>query len=68
MFLNSKLDAKRQKPAIEENFLDKLILLKELYDLCDIRRIKYPAISTFNFRQKHCKGFIHFKLDCFYIQ
>ena len=39
-FLNSKLDAKRGKPAIKKNSLAKLIQLKESYDLCDIWRIR----------------------------
>ena len=66
-FLNSKLDAKRGKPAIRKNSLAKLIQLKESYDLCDIWRIRKPVTSTFTFRQKHSAGFIRRRLDYIFI-
>ena len=66
-FLNSKLDAKRGKPAIKKNSLAKLIQLKESYDLCDIWRIRKPVTSTFTFRQKHSAGFIRRRLDYIFI-
>ena len=67
LFLNSNLDAKGGKPAIKKKSLAKLIQLKESYDLCDIWRIRNPVTSTFTFRQKHCTGFIQFRLDYIFI-
>ena len=67
LFLNSKFDAKGGKPAIKKKNLAKLIQLKESYDLCDIWRIRNPATSSLNFRQKHSTGFIHRRLDYIFI-
>ena len=67
LFLHSKLDAKKGKPAIKKKSLAKLIQLKESYDLCDIWRIRNQVTSTFTFRQKHCTGFIQCRLDYIFI-
>ena len=66
LFCNSKLDAKRGKPAVKKSLV-KHIQLKEIYDLFDIWRIRNPVTSIFTFRQKNCKGFIQHRLYYIFI-
>lgn len=62
LFLNSKLDAKRGNPTIRKKALDKLIELKESFDLCDIWRISNMVVSRFAFIQA---GFTTFSSQTF---
>ena len=47
--------------------LDKLVVLKESYDLCYLWRVKNTTSKRFTFTQKHLSGFIQRRLDYTFI-
>ena len=67
LFFNSRLDAAGGNPASKRKSLTKLIELKEVYDLCDIWRIRNITVKQFTFNQQHFSGFIQCRLHYFFI-
>ena len=58
LFFNSKLDATGRNPTLKRKSSVKLIEIKEVYELCDIWRIRNTKVKPFTFTQQHSSGFI----------
>ena len=63
LFFNSKLEAQGENPILKKKSSAKLIEFKEIYDLCDILRVRNAKSKRFTFTQKHSSGFIQRRLD-----
>ena len=63
LFFNSKLEAQGRNPTLKNKSLAKLIEFKEIYDLCNIWRVRNTKSKSFNFPQKHSSGFIQLGLN-----
>ena len=46
--------------------MEKLIKIKELFDLDDIWKLRIPDAKQFSFRKKYAPGFMQRKLDYFF--
>ena len=63
LFFNSKLEVQGGNPTLKKKPLAKLIELKEIYDLCDIWRVRNTKSKGFTFPKKYSSGFIQRRLD-----
>ena len=54
LFLDSVLEGEGGSLVLKKYSVSKLIEFKEIYNLCDISRIRNANEKRFTFRQKHC--------------
>ena len=66
-FFNLSLESCGGNPRIKNNSIAKFIEIKELFDLCDIWRVRNRTLKRYTFRQKHFSGFIQRRLDYIFI-
>ena len=67
LIMASKLDAQGGNPTIKKKSLDKLLKLRDNYDLCDVWRVRNTKSKRCTFAQKHSLGFNQRRLDCMFI-
>ena len=67
LVLDTTLEVKAGSPCLKIKSVEKLIKIKERFDVCDIWRPRNPDSNQFTFRQKHASGFIERMLDYFFI-
>ena len=67
LFFDDTCDAKGGKPSLKQKSIAKLIKIFEIYDLCDIWRIRNSKKKVFTFRQHQFSGLIQRRLDYFFI-
>ena len=53
LFLDSVLEGEGGSLVLKKYSVSKLIEFKEIYNLCDIWRIRNANVKRFTFRQKH---------------
>ena len=63
VFLHLKLDAQGGNPTLKNEHLAKLIEFKEIYELCDIGRVRNTNSKWFTYIKKHSSDFIQHKLN-----
>ena len=54
-------------PKLKKGSITKFTEIKEKFDLCDIWRVRNPKNQRFTFRQNHKSGFLHRRLDYFFV-
>ena len=63
---SSKLEVKGGKPTLKKKSLGKMIELIEIFELCDIWRIRNPTEKSFIFCENHISGRLDFFLSLIY--
>ena len=64
---DTSFDALGGNPILKKSSITKFLEIKEKFDLCDIWRVRNPKKQRFTFRQNHKSGFLHRRLDYFFV-
>ena len=67
LLFNIKIESCGGNPVFKKRSAEKIFELNETYNLTDVWRIRNPKAKQYAIRQKHVSGFLHRRLDYFFI-